>query len=72
MCTERDSLLGITSDIIFVGGVDFFYSPVAESQLSHPVHTSPHTRGEAEIGTGCGCVKTVGGKVVCTGRDKEK
>lgn len=39
-------LLGITSDVIFVGGVDFFYSSVAESQFSHPVHASPHACGQ--------------------------
>lgn len=39
-------LLGITSDVIFVGGVDFFYSSVAEGQLSHPIHASPHTCGQ--------------------------
>lgn len=37
---------GITSDVIFVGGVDFFYSSVAEGQFSHPVHASPHARGQ--------------------------
>lgn len=38
--------LGITSNVIFVGGVDFFYSSVAEGQFSHPVHTSPHACGQ--------------------------
>lgn len=37
---------GITSDVIFVGGVDFFYSSVAEGQFSHPVHASPHACGQ--------------------------
>lgn len=45
MCTEQRHLLGITSYVIFIGGVDFFYSSVAEGKLSHPVHASPHARG---------------------------
>lgn len=69
---SRGGLLGITSDVIFVGGVDFFYSPVAEGQLSHPVHTSPHARGQAEIGTGGGRVEAVSCKVVCAGRGERK
>lgn len=66
------SSLGNTSDVIFVGGVDFFYSPVAEGQLSHPIHASPHARGQAEVGAGCGRVEAVGGKVVCAGREGER
>lgn len=66
------SSMGNTSDVIFVGGVDFFYSPVAEGQLSHPIHASPHARGQAEVGAGCGRVEAVGGKVVRAGRGKEK
>ncbi len=46
VCAEQRCLLGITSDVIFVGGVDFFYSSVAEGQFSHPVHTSSHACGQ--------------------------
>lgn len=66
MCTEQRHLLGITSYVIFVGGVDFFYSSVAEGKLSHPVHASPHARGQAEISTGCGRMEPVSGKIVRT------
>lgn len=59
-------MLGITSDVIFVGGVDFFYSSVPEGQFSHPVHSSPHARGQAEVGTGRSGVETVSAKVVRT------
>lgn len=55
-----------TSDVIFVGGVDFFYSSVAEGQFSHPVHASPHACGQTKVGTGRSCVETVSGKVVRT------
>lgn len=55
---------GLTSDVIFVGGVDLFYSPVAEGQFPHPVHAAPHARGQAEVGAGGGRVEAVGGKVV--------
>lgn len=66
ICTELCCLSGITSNIIFVGGVDFFYSSVAEGQFSHPVHASPHACGQTKIGTGRGCVETVSAKVVRT------
>lgn len=46
ICKEQRCLLGITSNVIFVGGVDFFYSSVAEGQFSHPVHASPHASGQ--------------------------
>lgn len=55
---------GLTSDVIFVGGVDLFYSPVAEGQFPHPVHAAPHARGQAEVGAGGGRVEAVCGKVV--------
>lgn len=57
---------GFTSDVIFVGGVDFFYSSVAEGQFSHPVHASPHACGQTKVGTGRSRVETVSGKVVRT------
>lgn len=57
---------GITSDVIFVGGVDFFYSSVAEGQLSHPVHASSHARGQTQVGTGGRCVETISAEVVRT------
>lgn len=66
ICTEQHCLLGITSDVIFVGGVDFFYSSVAEGQFSHPVHASSHACGQTEIGTGRCCVETVSAEVICT------
>lgn len=56
----------ITSNVIFVGGVDFFYSSVAEGQFSHPVHASPHACGQTKIGAGGSCVETVSAKVVRT------
>lgn len=72
-CTSADSflfnpccVLGITSDVIFVGGVDFFYSSVAEGQLSHPVHTSPHACGQTQVGTGCCRVEPVSAEVIRT------
>lgn len=55
---------GITSDVIFVGGVDFFYSSVAEGQLSHPVHAPPHTRGQTQVGTGGSRVEPVSAEVI--------
>lgn len=55
---------GITSDVVFVGGVDFFYSSVAEGQLSHPVHASPHARGQTQIGAGRRGVETVSAEVI--------
>lgn len=44
--TGQLCLPGITSNVIFVGGVNFFYSSVAEGQLSHPVHASPYACGQ--------------------------
>lgn len=72
VCAEQRRLLGITSDVIFVGGVDFFYSSVAEGQLSHPVHASPHACGQTKIGAGRGCVETVSAKVVRTELETKK
>lgn len=66
ICREQHCLLGITSNVIFVGGVDFFYSSVAEGQFSHPVHASPHACGQTKIGTGRSCMETVSAKVVRT------
>lgn len=65
-------MLGITSDVIFVGGVDFFYSTVAEGQFSHPVHASPHACGQTKIGAGRGRVETVSAKVVRTEVETKK
>lgn len=64
--------MGITSNVIFVGGVDFFYSSVAEGQFSHPVHASPHACGQTKIGAGRSCVETVSAKVVRTETKMEK
>lgn len=69
---EQRRLLGITSDVVFVGGVDFFYSSVPEGQFSHPVHSSPDARGQAEVGTGRSCVETVSAKVVRTEAKRRK
>lgn len=55
---------GNTSDVIFVSGVDFFHSSVAEGQLSHPVHASAHTCGQAEVSAGGRRVEAVCAKVV--------
>lgn len=46
MCTGQHCWSGITSNVIFVGGVNFFYSSVAEGQFSHPVHASPYACGQ--------------------------
>lgn len=56
---------GITSDVVFVGGVNFFYSSVAEGQLSHPVHSSSHTGCQTQICTGGGGMEAVCTEVIC-------
>lgn len=62
----------LTSDVIFVGGVDLFYPPVAEGQFPHPVHAAPHARGQAEVGAGGGRVEAVGGEVVRAKAEAER
>lgn len=57
---------GITSDVIFIGGVNFFYSSVAEGQLSHPVHTSSYAGGQTQVGTSGSSVESVCAKIICT------
>lgn len=69
---QQRCLLGITSNVIFVGGVDLFYSSVAEGQFSHPVHASPHACGQTKIGAGRGRVETVSAKVVRTEVETKK
>lgn len=58
---------GITSDVVFVGGVNFFYSSVAEGQFSHPVHSSPHTSGQAEVGTSGSSMESIRTEVISAG-----
>lgn len=62
---------GITSDVIFIGGVNFFYSSVAEGKLSHPVHTSSYAGGQAQVGTSGSSVESVCAKIICTERRGE-
>lgn len=62
--TGQLCLPGITSNVIFVGGVNFFYSSVAEGQLSHPVHASPYACGQTQVGTGSCCMETISAEVI--------
>lgn len=55
---------GITSDVVFVGGINFFYSSVAEGQLSHPVHSSSHAGRQTQVGAGGGGVEAVRTEVI--------
>lgn len=55
---------GITSDVVFVGGVNFFYSSVTEGQLSHPVHSSSHTGRQTQVGTGGGGMEAIRTEVI--------
>lgn len=63
---------GITSDVIFIGGVNFFYSSVAEGELSHPVHTSSYASGQAQVGTSGSSVESVCAKIICAEQRKRK
>lgn len=61
----------LASDIIFVGIIYFFYSSVAESQFSHPVHSSAHPCCKAQICTCGSCRKAICSKVVGAGQRQE-
>lgn len=63
---------GITSDVVFVGGVNLFYSSVAEGQLSHPVHSSSHAGCQTQVGTGGGGMEAVRTEVIRAKKKKKK
>lgn len=63
---------GITSDVIFIGGVNFFYSSVAERKLSHPVHASSYTGCQTQVGTSGSSVESVCAKIICTKQRGER
>lgn len=56
----------LTPHIVFVRGIQFFDSSVAEGQFPHPVNPASDTRSQAQVGAGCSCMEAISCKTVST------
>lgn len=56
----------LTPHIVFVRGIQFFDSSVAEGQFPHPVNPAADTRSQAQVGAGCSCMEAISCKTVST------